>query len=208
MWKHRNRCVMKPENKETHGRVVNKCKILIQNNKSTKTTSELDTMTSDHANSDDPNYKVDNSDSEENDSESDCTEKIYPMITDKPALNLDTSCNVSLEDTDRKLKNEEKNLITVIMVMGTSGKEDDTMTSDHANSDDPNYKVDNSDSEENDSESDCTEKIYPMITDKPALNLDTSCNVSLEDTDRKLKNEEKNLITVIMVMGTSGKEDG
>ncbi|CAG2236586.1 unnamed protein product [Mytilus edulis] len=62
------------------------------------------------------------------------------MITDKPALNLDTSCNVSLEDTDRKLENEEKNLITAIMVIGTSGQEDDTMTSDHANSDDLTIK--------------------------------------------------------------------
>ncbi|CAC5425259.1 unnamed protein product [Mytilus coruscus] len=42
IWKHRNRCVMKPENKATKGRVVNKCRLLIQNNKLTKTTSELD----------------------------------------------------------------------------------------------------------------------------------------------------------------------
>ena len=42
IWKHRNRCVMKPENKPTKGRVVSKCRLLIQNKKTTNTTSELD----------------------------------------------------------------------------------------------------------------------------------------------------------------------
>ncbi|CAG2226177.1 unnamed protein product [Mytilus edulis] len=51
---------------------------------------------------------------------------------------------------------------------------------------------------------DYTAKIHPMIMYMPALNLDTSYNVSLEDTDRKLENEEKNLITL---MGTNGTED-